>query len=77
MVDTLALHDHLHVLRGVFADPAVTKVLHGGDNDVLWLQRDFHLYLVNAFDTEKACQVSLPPSSDTVKIVIDPGQLAE
>ena len=24
---------------------------------MLWLQRDFHLYTVNAFDTEKACQV--------------------
>jgi ribonuclease D len=32
-------------------------VLHGADNDLLWCQRDFHLYLVNVFDTEKACQV--------------------
>lgn len=45
---------------------ALTQVLHGGDNDVLWLQRDFHLYVVNAFDTEKACQVrSLPLSEST------------
>ena len=29
---------------------------------MLWLQRDFHLYIVNAFDTEKACQVR-PTSS--------------
>ena len=36
---------------------ARTQVLHGADNDVLWCQRDFHLYLVNVFDTEKACQV--------------------
>jgi ribonuclease D len=35
------------------------KVLHGGANDVLWLQRDAHLYLVNVFDTEKAALVSL------------------
>ncbi len=33
------------------------QVVHGGGNDVLWLQRDFGLYLVNCFDTEKACQV--------------------
>ena len=26
---------------------------------MLFLQRDFHLYLVNVFDTEKACQVRL------------------
>ena len=32
-------------------------MVHGGDNDVLWLQRDFHVYMVNVFDTEKACQV--------------------
>ena len=63
VIDALALHDHLHILRSVFADPAITKVLHGGDNDILWLQRDFHLYIVNAFDTEKACQVSLPVSA--------------
>ena len=123
MVDAIALHDHLHALRDVLADPKITKVasdkhlpgahqyrqklcmsmpgcvnlatgvategaeacvhpmrgkdwlysrdgtdcatmcqvLHGGDNDVLWLQRDFHLYIVNAFDTEKACQVKAHP----------------
>lgn len=33
------------------------QVVHGGDNDVLWLQRDYHIYMVNVFDTEKACQV--------------------
>jgi hypothetical protein len=27
------------------------QVLHGADHDVEWLQRDFHLYLVNLFDT--------------------------
>jgi cation-transporting P-type ATPase D len=27
--------------------------VHGGENDVLWLQRDFHLYLVNVHDTQK------------------------
>ncbi|KAL4859908.1 Protein RRP6-like 3 [Chlorella vulgaris] len=32
-------------------------VVHGGGSDVLWLQRDFNLFIVNLFDTEKACQV--------------------
>jgi len=36
---------------------AHAQVLHGADHDVLWLQRDFHLYLVNMFDTG---QVSFP-----------------
>ena len=36
----------------------VLQVLHGGDNDCLWLQRDAHLYLANVFDTDKASRVS-------------------
>jgi len=28
--------------------------MHGADHDVLWLQRDFGLYLVNLFDTGQA-----------------------
>jgi ribonuclease D len=43
----------------LLADPSILKVLHGGANDVLWLQRDAHLYLVNVFDTEKAALVRL------------------
>ncbi len=58
ILDVLALHDHMHLLRSAFADPGIVKVLHGGAGDVMWLQRDFHLYLVNLFDTERACMVS-------------------
>jgi ribonuclease D len=36
---------------------APCQVLHGCSNDVLWLQRDFHLFLVNVFDTERAAAV--------------------
>lgn len=57
LVDALALHDHLPLLRPLMADPSVLKVLHGGGNDIAWLQRDAHVYVVNAFDTEKAAQV--------------------
>lgn len=28
-------------------------MFHGADNDILWLQRDFHIYVVNLFDTAK------------------------
>eukprot|EP00879_Flechtneria_rotunda_P011906 GHRR01012435.1.p1 GENE.GHRR01012435.1~~GHRR01012435.1.p1 ORF type:complete len:931 (+),score=387.60 GHRR01012435.1:2246-5038(+) len=57
LVDCLAVHDNLHLLRPLLADTSVLKVLHGAANDIMWLQRDALLYLVNVFDTEKAAQV--------------------
>ncbi|CAN1220237.1 Protein RRP6-like 3 [Linum perenne] len=61
LVDTIALHDSMGVLGPVFADPNICKVFHGADNDVLWLQRDFHIYVVNLFDTAKACEILSKP----------------
>lgn len=62
IVDTLALRQHLHELNRVFTDPAVVKVLHGCDRDVVWLQADFGVYLVNVFDTGQAARVLQYPS---------------
>ncbi|CAN0897000.1 Protein RRP6-like 3 [Linum grandiflorum] len=61
LIDTIALHDSMGVLGPVFADPNICKVFHGADNDVLWLQRDFQIYVVNLFDTAKACEVLSKP----------------
>ncbi|XP_071726113.1 protein RRP6-like 3 isoform X2 [Rutidosis leptorrhynchoides] len=61
LVDTIALHDIMRILSPVFADPNICKVFHGADNDVIWLQRDFHIYVVNLFDTAKACDVLSKP----------------
>ncbi|GLU17381.1 hypothetical protein SLE2022_337500 [Rubroshorea leprosula] len=61
LVDTIALHDSMSILGPVFADPNICKVFHGADGDVVWLQRDFHLYVVNLFDTAKACEVLSKP----------------
>ncbi|KAF5828156.1 hypothetical protein DUNSADRAFT_18110 [Dunaliella salina] len=64
IVDTLALRKHIGpALIGIFANPGIVKVLHGADHDVLWLQRDFHLYLVNMFDTGQATRVLSYPSN--------------
>ena len=62
IVDTLLLREHLHVLNRVFTDPRKVKVLHGCGGDVVWLQRDFGLYLVNVFDTGVAAKALGYPS---------------
>ncbi|KAJ2612303.1 exosome nuclease subunit [Coemansia sp. RSA 1804] len=57
VVDALALRHALHALNDVTADPRITKVLHGAESDVQWLQRDFGVYVVGLFDTYHAARV--------------------
>ncbi|KAJ2221157.1 exosome nuclease subunit, partial [Coemansia sp. RSA 485] len=57
VVDALALRSSLHVLNQVTSDPKKVKVLHGAESDVVWLQRDFGVYLVGLFDTYHASHV--------------------
>ncbi|KAG8470867.1 hypothetical protein KFE25_009288 [Diacronema lutheri] len=56
LVDALELRDGLGALNELLTDPRVTKVLHGSDSDVIWLQRDLGLYLVGLFDTGQAAR---------------------
>ncbi|CEL62627.1 exosome complex exonuclease RRP6 [Rhizoctonia solani AG-1 IB] len=57
VIDALALREELGILRGVLEDPSVVKVLHGAESDVVWLQRDFGLFLVGLFDTFHASRI--------------------
>ncbi|KAJ2120028.1 exosome nuclease subunit [Coemansia sp. RSA 720] len=57
VVDALALRADLGVLNEVTADPAVIKVFHGAESDIVWLQRDFGVYVVGLFDTYHASKV--------------------
>ncbi|KAM7278354.1 hypothetical protein ACFE04_005488 [Oxalis oulophora] len=58
IVDTFKLRVHIGpYLREVFKDPTKKKVMHGADRDVIWLQRDFGIYLCNVFDTGQASKV--------------------
>ncbi|KAI9007044.1 ribonuclease H-like domain-containing protein, partial [Gaertneriomyces semiglobifer] len=54
IVDTLLLRHHMHVLNTSFTNPNIVKVFHGAESDIIWLQRDFGLYIVNLFDTYHA-----------------------
>ncbi|KAK8591386.1 hypothetical protein V6N13_031432 [Hibiscus sabdariffa] len=58
IVDTLKLWIHIGpYLREIFKDLSKKKVMHGADRDILWLQRDFGIYLCNLFDTGQASRV--------------------
>eukprot|EP01023_Acetabularia_acetabulum_P011612 TRINITY_DN15389_c0_g2_i2.p1 TRINITY_DN15389_c0_g2~~TRINITY_DN15389_c0_g2_i2.p1 ORF type:complete len:438 (-),score=74.02 TRINITY_DN15389_c0_g2_i2:5-1318(-) len=63
VVDTLAVRDHMAaVLTPVFCNPGIIKVFHGAYMDVQWLQRDFHMYIINMFDTSFAAEILQFPS---------------
>ncbi|KAK4581388.1 hypothetical protein RGQ29_024867 [Quercus rubra] len=58
VLDTLKLRIHIGpYLREVFKDPTKRKVMHGADRDIVWLQRDFGIYICNLFDTGQASKV--------------------
>ncbi|OLL23211.1 Exosome complex exonuclease rrp6, partial [Neolecta irregularis DAH-3] len=69
IVDTLLLRQELQSLNAVFADPAILKVFHGARMDILWLQRDFSLYIVSLFDTFHAAK-SLHLSSRSLAFLL-------
>ncbi|KAG0325020.1 exosome nuclease subunit [Dissophora globulifera] len=57
VIDTLELRGSLHLLNQSFTDPNIVKVLHGAESDIIWLQRDFGVYIVNLFDTYHASKL--------------------
>ncbi|KAJ8737858.1 hypothetical protein PYW08_000453 [Mythimna loreyi] len=57
IIDALAIREHIHKLNLAFTDPKKIKVFHGAEHDVIWLQRDFGVYLVGMFDTHQAAMV--------------------
>ncbi|GAA5885651.1 hypothetical protein JCM6882_007512 [Rhodosporidiobolus microsporus] len=59
VIDVLdpSVRDNLDSLNEFFTDPEWVKVLHGASSDIVWLQRDFGLYIVGLFDTYHATKV--------------------
>eukprot|EP00026_Physarum_polycephalum_P000388 Phypoly_transcript_00388.p1 GENE.Phypoly_transcript_00388~~Phypoly_transcript_00388.p1 ORF type:complete len:1653 (+),score=260.29 Phypoly_transcript_00388:53-4960(+) len=55
VIDTIALRQYMHDLSPIFACPNAIVVIHGED-DTLWLQRDFGLYPRNVFNTQRAAR---------------------
>lgn len=56
LIDPLAGLD-LAFLGRSFADPAVLKIFHAGDNDIRILKRDYGFGFVNIFDTHRAASL--------------------
>ncbi|CAO3672354.1 unnamed protein product [Umbelopsis ramanniana] len=57
IVDPLEVRDKLWMLNSAFANPNIVKVMHGATSDIIWLQRDFGLYVVDLFDTYHASKM--------------------
>lgn len=53
LIDTLVpeVRESLGILNIVFCDPNILKIFHGAESDIVWLQKDFGIYVVNIFDT--------------------------
>jgi len=62
LIDTLKLRSQLQILNSSFTNPKIAKVLHGADSDIVWLQKDFGVYIVNLFDTGQAARVLEHPA---------------
>jgi ribonuclease D len=56
LVDPLVLKD-LSLLAPVFASPALEKVFHAAEYDVICLKRDFHFQFYHIFDTMIASRI--------------------
>uniref|UniRef100_A0ACD5WH13 Uncharacterized protein n=1 Tax=Avena sativa TaxID=4498 RepID=A0ACD5WH13_AVESA len=58
IIDTLKLRIYIgSYLKEHFKDPTKRKIMHGADRDIMWLQRDFRVYVCNLFDTGQASRV--------------------
>ncbi|XP_051192539.1 uncharacterized protein [Lolium perenne] len=59
IIDTLKLRIIIGpYLTEHFKDPTKRKIMHGADRDIMWLQRDFRLYVCNLFDTGQVQECS-------------------
>ena len=62
IIDPIKLRSKINKLNIIFTNPNILKVFHGADYDILWLQRDFGVYVVNMFDTGIASRLLQYPS---------------
>jgi ribonuclease D len=61
LVDPLLLHE-LDALGPIFANPAIEKIFHASEYDLICLRRDFHFQFSNIFDTMLAARILGKPA---------------
>ena len=53
-MDAIKCHDVCYHLNEVFTDASIVKVMYDSEQSLLWLQRDFGVFMVNLFDIQLA-----------------------
>uniref|UniRef100_A0A0N5CE66 HRDC domain-containing protein n=1 Tax=Strongyloides papillosus TaxID=174720 RepID=A0A0N5CE66_STREA len=52
IIDPFPIWRDMWKLNDPFSDPNILKIFHGAKFDIIWLQRDFGIYVVNMLDTQ-------------------------
>ena len=74
VIDPLPLFEKLWILNFIFANPAITKIFHGSDADIMMLQKDFGVYLVNLVDTYRLALITNNASCALGSLLQSPNQ---
>eukprot|EP00917_Polyrhabdina_sp_WS-2016_P027966 GHVP01059688.1.p1 GENE.GHVP01059688.1~~GHVP01059688.1.p1 ORF type:complete len:692 (+),score=138.87 GHVP01059688.1:2625-4700(+) len=67
ILDPFPIWNVMPKLNKIFANPRILKIFHGSNRDMLWLSRDFSLYVVNLFDTGVAAKKLQVPGGYSLK----------
>ncbi len=57
IIDPLADEVDVHRLGPLLANPAIEKVFHAAEYDLMCLKRDYHFTITNLYDTMEAARV--------------------
>lgn len=69
VVDTLAVD--ASPLAPLFANPAIEKIFHAAENDILGLKRDYHFEFANIYDTMLAARILGWPQAGLAAVLAD------
>ncbi|OEH75690.1 hypothetical protein cyc_02972 [Cyclospora cayetanensis] len=70
VIDPLNMFSQMHILNRITVNANIIKVIHNAEMDVIWLQRDFGVHIVNAFDTGKAAKALRLPGGHSLRNVL-------